>query len=178
MRLCALVVDVCFEQVPCKSRLPEVKPEVGHGYGARLCVTWSMAWAILSTWKSASRTFCSEFLAVWFWFLTIQWGGIGRFKNCLGHCHWKELRNNEEPLKPRIDTISRSLKNWRWICLWRHNSYQSRVSCDVTSDFNLDFLAIGWSNRCAVWSFFFNLFFLSNTSMSFCVITGAVWLFI
>jgi len=60
----------------------------------------------------------------------------------------KSSENNEGPHKPHTDTIIRTLKIWRSICLWGHNSYELGMSCDVTSDFNLDFLAIGWSNRC------------------------------
>jgi len=66
----------------------------------------------------------------------------------------KKVSDNNEKIHkpyPHIDTIIRSLKNWRWLWLRRHNyPYQIRKWCDVTSDFNLDFLAIRWSSRFVV----------------------------
>jgi len=62
----------------------------------------------------------------------------------------------------RTLTLKRAQKilKWRWLCHWRRNSYEYRTSCDVTSHFNVDFLAIKWSNRWAVYEF--SHYFLSS----------------
>jgi len=41
----------------------------------------------------------------------------------------KSSENNEEPHKRHTDTIFRLLKIWRRVCLWRHYSNHSGMSC-------------------------------------------------
>ena len=74
------------------------------------------------------------------------------FKNCWEQSLKRAQKIMKDPTN-RTPTIIRSLKIWRCVCLWCHNSYEFHISCEVASDFNLYFPAIGWSNRCALCGF-------------------------